>query len=291
MIADLKVHILVGLSTLRVLHPEWQGYGVHAEAYHGAHAMARAWFGGHPFETVAAPDAETLSMDDGVLGLESIASRFRSALDRLRTLAPDRLLMAAGTCGCELAPIAWLNERYAGDLTVLWLDGHADLNTPASSPSAHFHGMVLRSLTGDGPSTITSSLARPLAVEQIVLVGARELDPPEVQFVRGAGVVQFGLEAFDSPALTTWLERSGRCRLYVHFDVDVIDGADFGGALMTPPPDGPTLAEAMALIDTLCTRFDVVGLSVLEVCDRGDAIARLAAALPQDLVTGNRDRG
>jgi arginase family enzyme len=75
----------------------------------------------------------------------------------------------------------------------------------------------------------------------------------------------------------------------VHFDVDVIDGADFDGALMTPPPDGPALADVAALIGTLCDRFDVVGLSVLEVCDRGDAIARLAATLPQHLKPGNRD--
>ena len=67
----------------------------------------------------------------------------------------------------------------------------------------------------------------PLTVEQIALVGARDLDPDETRFVREAGVVHFGLEAFTSPALTTWLERSGRRRLYVHFDVDVIDGADF----------------------------------------------------------------
>lgn len=258
----------MGLSTLRLLHPEWQGFGVHADAYHGAHALARAWFGGWPFETVDSPDNEALSIAGGVLGLESIVARFGHALDRLRTLAPDRLLMAAGTCGCELAPIAWLNERYAGDLTVLWLDGHADLNTPTSSPSGHFHGMVLRSLLGDGPSTITTSLTRPLTVEQIALVGARDLDPPEVQFVREAGVVQFGLEAFDSTALTTWLERSGRRRLYVHCDVDVIDGGEFDGALMPAPPDGPSLAEVIALIDTLQTRFDVVGLSVLEEIGR-----------------------
>jgi arginase len=274
---------------LRLLHPEWQGFGLHAEAHHGAQALARAWFGGRAFDTIEAPVDETLTITDGVLGLASIASRAGHALARLRAMAPDRLMMAAGTCACELATVAWLTERYRGDLTVLWLDGHADLNTPASSPSGHFHGMVLRTLLGDGPAALTSCLTRPLTVEQIALVGARDLDAPEAQFVREAGVVQFGLEAFDTVALTTWLERSRRRRLYVHFDVDVIDGADFGGALMTPPPDGPTLAAAAGLVATLCRDFDVVGLSVLEVCDRGDAIARLAAALPQDLVAGDGD--
>lgn len=287
--ADGTAAILVGM--LRLLHPEWQGFGLHADASHGARALARAWFGTHPYETIEAPGTETLSITDGVLGLDSIAWRCTNALARLQALAPDRVLMAAGTCACELAPLAWLNDRYAGDLTVLWLDGHADLNTPASSPSGHFHGMVLRSLIGDGPAMITSRLPRPLTVEQIALVGARELDGPEVEFVREAGVVQFGLEAFRTTALTTWLERSGRQRLYVHVDVDVIDGIDFGGALMPPPADGPSLAEVTALVGTLCAEFDVVGLSVLEVCDRGDAIARLAAALPQDLVAHNGHGG
>jgi arginase len=177
---------------LRLLHPEWQGFGLNADAFHGARALAAAWFRGAPVETIDAPAEEALVTADGVLGLSSLAARCATTLDQLRAAAPDRLMMAAGTCACELAPVAWLNERYSGDLTVLWLDGHADLNTPGSSPSGHFHGMVLRSLLGEGPTAITSQMPQPLTVEQIALVGARDLDPDETRFVREAGAADAG---------------------------------------------------------------------------------------------------
>lgn len=67
--------------------------------------------------------------------------------------------------------------------------------------------------------------------------------------------------------------------IYIHFDVDVVSMNSFDGALMATPPGGPTLEQAAAFIKHLATRFDVVGLSVLELCDRGDAVKRVAASL------------
>ena len=64
----------------------------------------------------------------------------------LRASAPDIVVTVGGTCGVEAAPVAYLNERYDGNLAVVWFDGHGDLNSPATSPSGHFHGMVLRTL-------------------------------------------------------------------------------------------------------------------------------------------------
>ena len=230
--------------------------------------------------TIEAPVGEALQIEQNVLGLSSIAGRFTRALDVIRQAAPEQILMAAGTCGCELAPVAYLNDRYAGDLTVLWLDGHADLNTPRSSPSCHFHGMVLRTLLGEGPQVITQGIPRSLMPSQIALVGARDIDPAETDFIASAPIVHFGNEAFADPSpLIDWLKREDRQRLYVHFDVDVLSRVDFEGALMRAEGEGPTLAEAASLISRLRRDFDVVGLSVLEVCDRGDAIERLAAGI------------
>lgn len=267
-------------GTLRLLHPEWQGYGMSTDSYRGAIALAAAWFGDAPHLTIDAPAHEHLAEDDAVLGLTSIADRLAHALSKLREVAPDSIHMAAGTCACELAPISYLNERYGGDLAVLWLDGHADLNTPASSPSKHMHGMVLRTLLGDGAANITAELPPPLRVNQVALVGARDLDPPEADFVQESGLRHFGVDVFTDPApLLSWLDRFGHRRLYVHFDVDVIDPSDFAGALMPAPPGGPTLAAVTALIARLTSTYDVVGLSVLEVCDRGDAVQRIARLL------------
>ncbi len=256
------------VSTLHLIYPEWQGYGLGSDVHAGATGLAAQWFHGIDALAIAAPLDEQLTVDDGVLGLASIAPRFTLALDAIRRISPDRILMAGGTCGAELAPVSYLNDRYAGDLAVLWLDAHADLNTPASSPSGHFHGMVLRTLLGDGPRALVDHLLRTLEPRQVFLVGARDLDPPEAEYAAAQRIPILGDDVFEQPSrLTTMLKANGFNRLYVHFDVDVLDPAKFGASLMRAPGGGPSLAEAGALIRILRAEFDVVGLSVLEVAN------------------------
>jgi len=267
-------------STLRLLNPEWQGYGLSGDVYEGALALAEILWpsraSGSDDSThlssrpliVETPPRELLATDHGVLGLTSIAMRFERTIGLLRRRQPDRLIAIGGTCGSELAPVSWLNERHRGELTVLWLDAHADLNTPASSPSGHFHGMVLRTLLGDGPAALTQHISRPLTAPQVVLVGARDLDLPEADFVREAGIRHSGADVFDDPeGFAESLASAGTSRIYVHLDVDVIDPADFGSALL-PVPGGPTLASVGQMVNVLAARLDLAGLSILEYCHR-----------------------
>src|SRR6185436_5542052 len=175
--------------------PEWQGYGLSAMPARGARQLARHLFDGRDVVTIEVPDEEGLSVDGGVLGLASLAPRLAETRTAIHACGPDRIFTIGATCGVEVAPIAYLNSKYGGDLAVLWLDAHADLNTPESSPSGHFHGMVLRTLLGDGPAALVDRLARPLTPAQVCLVGARDLDPPEAEFARATGIRMAGLEA------------------------------------------------------------------------------------------------
>ena len=288
-------------STLRLLHPEWQGYGLGAGVHRGATALASALAAEGAFLTPAhsafltidAPEHETLQVVDGVLGLDSIAARLDRTMAELRRLAPDRILMIGGTCGVEVGPVAYLNERYAGDLAVFWLDAHADLNTPASSPSGHFHGMPLRTLLGEGPAACTRHVARPLGVDQVFLVGVREFDPPEADFVRRHGIPVLDDDVFRDPSRLIALARArGFRRAYVHFDVDVLNPEGFPSALMHAPGGGPPLAQAVSAIGALTGAFDAVGLSVLEYCERDPAwtatLARALAPLVDSCLAGSR---
>jgi len=75
-----------------LLYPEWQGYGVDASPYHGALDVARAVFPDAVFTRVESPVEEALTIDEGVLGLSSISSRFRATLADLRVSHPDRVV-------------------------------------------------------------------------------------------------------------------------------------------------------------------------------------------------------
>ena len=205
------------------------------------------------------------------------------ALGSIRGAAPDRIVTVGATCGVELAPVAYLNERYAGDLAVLWLDGHADLNTPASSPSGHFHGMVLRTLLGEGPDALVRHMPRALDPRQVFLVGTRDLDPPERDFILHARIAAFGPDVFRSPAdLTVAIRRAGFTRAYLHLDVDVLNPDDFPAVLMRTP-GGPTLNDVRALLSTIQVATDIVGFSVVEYCggdrDTRDRLVRAVESL------------
>lgn len=253
---------------LRLLLPEWQGCGVSSEVADGARVLAREWWGPQAVTVVEAPQEEALEVGERVLGLASMAPRAVDALSQLRALRPERLQMIGGTCGVEVAPVAYLNERYGGDLAVIWIDGHADLNTPESSPSGHFHGMVLRTLLGDGPAALATHVSHPLTPDQVFLVGPRDMDPAELDYMHSHPVTWMRDEAFASPrGLTDAIAAKGFTHVYVHFDVDVISPGNFGNALMRAE-GGPLLAEVADVLSHLHRHTDVVGFSVLEYCDR-----------------------
>lgn len=253
---------------LRVVLPDWQGYGESTESAVGARALAAAWWGDSDATVINPPEFAPLPTESGVLGLTSLAAMTTRLGEALQHAAPLSLQMVGGTCAAELAPVAYFNERYDGDLAVVWLDGHADLNTPGTSPSGHFHGMVLRTLLGEGPAALASLVRRPLAPEQVFLVGSRDLDPAEREYIASHPVTWLPGEAFSNPGrLTDAITAAGFGHVYLHFDVDAIAPTDFGNALMRAD-DGPLMAEVADVVSTIHRHTNVVGFSVLEYVDR-----------------------
>lgn len=118
--------------------PQWQG---------SSSATARRLQEGAALPAALIPGAERVRVRPGGTPAET-AARTRAALSR----AKGRLVVTVGgDCGVELEPVAAAVRRHGDRLAVVWFDAHGDLNTPRSSPSGAFHGMVLRTLLGDGP--------------------------------------------------------------------------------------------------------------------------------------------
>ncbi len=265
-----------------LLYPEWQGYGVDASVHHGALAVAHGLFPDTLFTRIESPVDEALTVECGVVGLSSIASRFRAALAGLRASAPDRVVTVGGTCGVEAAPVAYLNERYGGDLAVVWFDAHGDLNAPATSPSGHFHGMVLRTLLGDGPVDYVRELRRALDPGQIFLAGTRDLDADEAAYIRDAGISVTPPEAFADPrAVATAIRARGFTTVYLHVDMDCFRPDEFPDTLMRTP-EGPSFASVAATIADLRGSFHVAGFSLVEYVERGGgSLAKLRGLLAE----------
>ncbi|MBV1909658.1 MAG: arginase family protein [Kangiellaceae bacterium] len=84
--------------------------------------------------------------------LDAIGDRFTEMLDTFEEATPSRIMKVGRSCGAKAAPVSYLDNIDKGQTAIIWFDAHGDLNTPESSPSGHFHGMVLRTLLGEGPN-------------------------------------------------------------------------------------------------------------------------------------------
>jgi len=185
----------------------------------------------------------------------------------------DFVLTLGGDHSTAVGSIAGVCDAW-NDLGVVWVDAHADFNTPASSPSGNFHGMPLAALCGVFPLHEVAGFEwfrAPLSAKDVVIVGARALDVEEAALLAVHGVRVFsadevfcrGMDAVMDDALAHLLARGPR-PLHLSFDIDALDAALVPGT-GTPEPAGLALDEA----ETLCRRLRdtgmLVGMDLVEV--------------------------
>jgi len=265
-----------------LLLPQWQGYAAGDGPQRGARAIAAALGDEERWHEVGVQPWHALRSEEAagepggpVLGLSEIAGHAAAARRWLDEVVPNRLLVIGGDCGSDVAPMAWQAARTGSDLGVLYLDAHADLNTPASSPSGRFHGMVLRAALGEGAPALAALCPRPLAAEQIVMAGTRELDGAERDFLEITGIRPWPPAAIEDGRVLAAVHAHRAKRWHVHFDLDVVDPADFPDVTV-PAPGGPSFDAVTRLLVELVTHLDVVSLTVTEHVG-GEASARRVA--------------
>ena len=166
--------------------------------------------------------------------------------------------IAVGGCCCSHVGAATGVAQRVGRLGVVWIDAHGDLNTPESSPSGNQWGMPFRMLLDAGV----------VAAEDAALVGARNLDPPEADFLERSGIddsIERALAGVDA--------------VYVALDVDVFDPSEVDAWM--PEPAGPSAAEMETLLQELRGDVAIAGIGVTGflATDRNAAlVARMLAA-------------
>ena len=261
--------------------PQWQGYAENDRPARGARAIAAAL--GQPAHELDVPAWTGPAAQSGappgdgeVRWLAQIAGNAAAALRWLDAAMPARLLVLGGDCGSDFAPIAWQAAR-PGELGLLYLDAHGDLNTPASSPSRRFHGMVLRAVLGEAAPAIAALGRRPLAASQIVMAGTRDLDPPERHFLEAAAIRPWPPDAIGDGRVLAAVAAHPASRWHVHLDLDVLDPSDFPDVTI-PTPGGPTLEAVTALLVGLVGVRELASLAITEHVG-GAASARRVAGL------------
>lgn len=254
--------------------PQWQGSG----AVQAPRLMAGARLTAELVPADARVVVPVLESDGGIAAgvraLDVLLENLRLTRDALGGI-DDVVVTVGGDCGVELAPVAAARARYGDRLTVLWIDAHPDVSTPQTLPSGSFHGMVLRTLLGEGAAPLTPE--QPLAPEQVILVGVRSYEPGQREYIEQAGIRCHPVEAIES-ALDGLAGP-----VYVHVDLDVLAPTEFASTCY-PEPDGVSLPR---LGDLLSGVGNVVGASITEHAPANDAdtdsdadaIRRLGTAL------------
>lgn len=242
--------------TAVALGPAYECHACGREFAAGLVRVPRAW--GKDGEAMAAaaelplayPEAAVIAEDS--LGEQSLA---------LATDLPERPLVLGGCCCAHVGAVEGLAARH-GRIALVWLDAHGDLNTPETSPSGDEWGMPLRML-------IDSEAVDP---DDVALVGARNLDPAEKEFIErtgvhtGAGGIEQALDSTEG--------------VYVALDGDVFEPGEL--AVFMPEPGGLTLAEVEQLLRQVDERSLVLGagFSALVADQRNvQPLTRLSAAL------------
>jgi arginase len=237
--------------TAVAIGPDYQCHSCGREFAAGLVRVPRAWGSGG--ETMA--DAAAIPLPYPEAAVVEEATLEEQVATQIRTL-PERPLVLGGCCCSHVGAIQGLASR-SGRPAVVWVDAHGDLNTPETSPSGNAWGMPLRMAIDSGA----------VAPTDVALVGARNLDPPEVAYMEAVGIDDDLDRALD-----------GCDRVYVAFDADVLRPGEL--AVFMPEPGGPTLAEAEALLRDVAARLPLAGLGLTGLRDDADpaALVRLAVA-------------
>jgi arginase len=151
---------------------------------------------------------------------------------------PDRPLVLGGCCCSHVGAVEALSAKH-GRIGLVWLDAHGDLNTPESSPSGNAWGMPLRMAIDAGA----------VAPRDVALLGARNLDPQEEEYVATSGV-HTGRGAVDGAL-------DGTSGVYVALDADVFDSDEVSSFM--PEPAGLGVDEVERLFAELRERRRVLG--------------------------------
>jgi len=171
---------------------------------------------------------------------------------------------------------------------LIWLDAHADMNTPETSPSGNIHGMPLACILGMGPAELSDLRGyRPkIDPRRAVIVGLRDVDQLEKPHVRDSGIRAFTMRDIDERGLRAVMDEairiaSGGSGFHLSLDMDFVDPADAPG-VGTPVRGGATYREAHLALEVICDSRSMVSMEIVEVnpvIDERNRTAELAVEL------------
>ncbi|REB07879.1 arginase [Sporosarcina sp. BI001-red] len=210
---------------------------------------------------IAIPTGERVGHDsDGLKNLDEVTNACTDLAERVAELTKTGQfpLVFGGDHSMAIGTLAGLSEKY-NNLGVIWYDAHADINTEKTSPSGNIHGMPLAVSLGMGHDRLVNiyKKGQKIKPENVVIIGARSVDPGEREVIKDLGINVFTMHEIDRDGMTSvmnqaidYLTSKNIDGLHLSLDLDGLDPLYTPG-VGTPVPGGISYRESHLAMEML----------------------------------------
>jgi len=255
-------------DTMVLFFPQYQAGYVPSNIPVGTPSLRDLWKNQPGFAEVPLQptDISDPQEEGGIRFRKILTKQLRDALAIVDKAKPDFILTTGGDCGGSFVPVAAMNELHHGKVGVIWVDAHADIHTPSTSPSGNYHGMVLRNLLGHPEFDVQPRV--PLKAHQIAYLGLRDTEAEEDDIIAALGIPRFNAAEVmisNNPldSVVDHFRKHGVTHLHVHVDCDVMDEKVFP-YVHVPEPGGLTLNRLLEILQYLRAQMPMTGCCLTE---------------------------
>lgn len=210
-------------------------------------------------------------------------------------LSADRIpIVLGGDHSIAIGTISGVSRYFREqhqNIGLIWIDAHADCNTPDSSPSGNIHGMPLSIVLGQGyPDLVGIGGQGPkVRPENVALIGIRTLDGAEKEILRRSGIRYFTMREIDERGMHAVMKDAvavatrGTSAIHLSFDIDGIDPASAPG-VSTPVTGGLSYREAHLALEMIADTGMLRSMEFVELnpmTDHAHKTAQLTVELVQ----------
>ncbi|HEY3137796.1 MAG TPA: arginase [Blastocatellia bacterium] len=241
----------------------------------------------HPPEAVEEMNPRARYLAQIADAAEELAGRVEAALEEgaLPIILGGDHSIAIGS----VAGLASYHRKRDEHVGIIWLDAHADSNTPETTPSGNIHGMPLAALLGYGARELThvAGFAPKVLPENSVIIGARSIDPGERSFIKSHGIRAFTMSELDERGMADVIAEAveiatlNTAGFHVTMDMDFLDPF-YAPGVGTPERGGATYREGHLAMEKIAYSGRVLSVELTEVnpvFDVSNQTAQLAVEL------------
>lgn len=190
-------------------------------------------------------------------------------------------VILGGDCMNAIGTAAGLRQALPSDFGIAWFDAHGDFNTPDTTLSGYLPGMPLACTCGYGLEDLRgmAGLARPVALEQVIMLGVRDLDAPEKELLDSTPISYLNPDEVKAgrTAVAAGYHFAELEKVYLHIDIDVLDPAIAPGVNYVTS-GGLTIAEVLDAVGEIRQHAELAAVTLTAVNPPKDEGGRTALA-------------